>query len=52
MLQRGRARAGAETTLLLLILAQVRNSSVATACAILSVCMLMMSGGFVIVCLF
>ena len=33
MLQRGRARAGAECPLLLLPLAQARNPSIAIACA-------------------
>ena len=34
MLQRGRARAGAEFATLLLVLVQARNTSIATACTI------------------
>jgi hypothetical protein len=49
MLQRGRARAGAEIAPLLLLVAQARNTWIARACVVLSVCMLAMSGCIVII---
>jgi hypothetical protein len=52
LLQRGRARAGAELALLLLLLAQGRNTSIATACTDSVVIMFMLSDRLVAVCLF
>jgi hypothetical protein len=51
-LQRGRARAGAELALLLLLLAQARNTSIATACTDSVVIMFMLSDRLVAICLF
>ena len=52
MLQRGRARAGAELSLLLLLLAQGRNTLIATACTDSVVIMFMLSDRLVAICLF
>ena len=50
-LQRGRAHVSAELPLLLLLPAQVRNSLIATACAVLGACVFFMSGLSIITCL-
>ncbi len=52
LLQRGRAHTSAESALLLLPLAQVRNTSLATAYAVSSVCLLAMSNCLVTISLF
>ncbi len=49
LLQRGRARAGAECPLLLLPLAQARNTSIAIACADSIAFMLMLHHSLVII---
>jgi len=48
-LQWGRARAGAESPLLLLPLVQARNTTIAIACAVWTVFLLMLSREIVIV---